>query len=130
MIKQVWISTHFGVISKRPLAANETLGFINPTLTPPGFGCKGLGGVLQPGGFQAPVLRSRISTPGWAVSAKNVARPQVQPNRAKLGVASSADLHTIRAVNYYVLADAASALRKPEAFSRVGISQCDARTAT
>jgi len=44
----------------------------------------------------------------------------VCPQCAKLGVASSADLHTIRAVKCHVLADAASALRKPEAFSDRG----------
>ena len=44
----------------------------------------------------------------------------VCPKCAKLGVASSADVHTIRAVKYYVLADAASALRKPEPFSDRG----------
>jgi len=69
------------MIGQRPAVADESVAFITANITPPGFGCKGLcGGVLQLGGFQGLVLRSRISAPGWAVSAKHVARPQGHPN--------------------------------------------------
>ena len=46
VIMQVWISTHFGVISKRPPNANEELSFIGPTITPLYHFCKGNSGAF------------------------------------------------------------------------------------
>src|SRR5258708_17445127 len=40
VIMQVWISTHFGVISERPPTANEEISFIHPTITPLHHFCK------------------------------------------------------------------------------------------
>src|SRR5258708_12129885 len=37
---QVWISTHFGVISERPPTANEEISFIHATITPLHHFCK------------------------------------------------------------------------------------------
>ena len=42
VIRQVWITSHFGVLSKRPPTADEESLFIKAIFTPPRFGCKAL----------------------------------------------------------------------------------------
>ena len=66
------------MISKRLLAANESIGFIKAIFTPPRFGCKvPFGRVFELAAVQRLVLPSRTSAQGWALSAIQVAMQQV-----------------------------------------------------
>jgi len=51
VIIQVWLSTHFGVISERLGAADESSGFIEASFTPPSCDCKGAFDALLPPGL-------------------------------------------------------------------------------
>ena len=75
---QIWISTHSGVISKRPPPAYERFPFIKTLFTPPAPGCKApFGRIFQLAAVQAVVLASPASAQGWAVSAIQVEMQQV-----------------------------------------------------
>ena len=54
MIIQVWISTHFGVISKRLGLADPRFLFIKATLTPPESACKASSLTLEGPSVRAP----------------------------------------------------------------------------
>jgi hypothetical protein len=78
VIRQVWITSHFGVLSKRPACSDEGFLFIKAIFAPPSLGCKvRYSWVFQLAAVQTPVLSSPSSAPGWAISAKHVAMQQV-----------------------------------------------------
>jgi len=78
VIRQVWITPHFGVLSKHPGCSDEGFFFIEAVLTPPSLGCKArFSRVFQLAAVQVPVLSSPSPAPEWARSAKQVAMQQV-----------------------------------------------------
>ena len=76
MIKQIWISTQFGVISKQLPVADVTLNFIRPVVLPSDSAVKRLLAI-----FQLAATRVALALPNsaqaWAVAAKDVAMQQV-----------------------------------------------------
>ena len=77
-IRQVWITSHFGVLSKRPPSADERFLLIKAIFTPRSLGCKApFRRVFRPAAVQALVLSSPNSAQAGAASAIDVAMQQV-----------------------------------------------------
>ncbi len=77
MIKQIWISPDFGVLSRYPCAADKPFPFIRPFLLPPHSAVKRLLTIFQLAATRALALVLPNSAQAWAVSAKDVAMQQV-----------------------------------------------------
>src|ERR1035437_4127441 len=78
VIIQTWITSHFGVLSKRPAPRMRGFSSSAPFLLLPAWTVKpDLEKSFQLAAVQTPVLSSPISARGWAVSAKHVAMQQV-----------------------------------------------------
>src|ERR1017187_9959688 len=77
LIKQTWISPHFGVLSRYPCAADNPFPFIRPVVLPPHSAVKRLLTIFQLAATRALALALPASAQAWAVSAKDVAMQQV-----------------------------------------------------
>ena len=77
MIKQIWISPHFGVLSRYPSAARKPFPFIRPVILPTHSAVKRPFEVLFSSPTRALALAWPTSAQAWAVSAKDVAMQQV-----------------------------------------------------